>query len=81
MTDKEGNELITQTEAAKLRSMSLAAVNEHVRNGRWRSKVIYGKRLVYRDDVISFEPKTHKTKHVITNKTITKKSSKKNKKK
>lgn len=55
--------LITQSEAAELRSMSLAAVNEHVRSGRWRSIVKYGKRLVYRDDVVGFEPKTHKTKH------------------
>jgi hypothetical protein len=56
-------ELITQSEAAELRGMTLAAVNEHVRNGRWRSETKFGKRLVYRDDVIQFEPKTHKSKH------------------
>lgn len=60
---KHNEELITQSEAAEIRSMTLAAVNEHVRAGRWRSEVRYGKRLVYRADVESFEPKTHKEKH------------------
>jgi hypothetical protein len=61
---KKGDEpLITQSEAAELRGMSLAAVNEHVRSGRWRSTIAYGKRLVYRADVVGFEPKTHKAKH------------------
>ena len=60
---KRNDELITQSEAAAIRGMSLAAVNEHVRAGRWRSEVRYGKRLVYRRDVESFEPKTHKAKH------------------
>jgi hypothetical protein len=64
VTDKNGEELITQTAAAELRGMSLAAVNQHVRSGRWRSQLKYGKRLVYRSDVLSFEPKTHKTKHL-----------------
>jgi hypothetical protein len=63
MTDRDGNELITQTDAAELRGMSLASINEHVRSGRFRSKVKYGKRLVYKADVIAFEPKTHKAKH------------------
>ncbi len=63
MTDNNGEELMTQTDAAKLRGMSLAAVNDHVRSGRWRSIVKYGKRLVYRADVIGFTPKTHKMKH------------------
>ena len=57
------DDLITQSEAARLRGMSLAAVNEHVRSGRWRSEVRYGKRLVNKADVESFEPKTHKAKH------------------
>jgi hypothetical protein len=60
---KDDKELITQSEAADMRSMTLAAVNEHVRSGRWRSAVRYGKRLVYREDVVGFEPKTHKAKH------------------
>jgi hypothetical protein len=63
MVKKVTEELITQTEAAALRRMSLAAVNEHVRNGRWRSELKYGKRLVYREDVVAFDPKTHKAKH------------------
>jgi hypothetical protein len=76
MTDKEGNELITQSEAARLRGMSLAAVNNHVRSGRWRSKQMYGKRLVYKADVIEFEPKTHKSKHAAKKKASKKKGAK-----
>jgi hypothetical protein len=64
MTGAKPDELITQTEAAELRGMSLAAVNQHVRSGRWRSLFKYGKRLVYRADVVGFEPKTHKAKHL-----------------
>lgn len=60
---QRNEELITQSEAAEIRGMSLAAVNEHVRSGRWRSEFRFGKRLVYRVDVESFEPKTHKAKH------------------
>ncbi len=63
MTDKDGHALITQTAAALLRGMSLASINEHVRSGRFRSQVKYGKRLVYKADVTAFEPKTHKKKH------------------
>jgi hypothetical protein len=63
VTDKNGESLITQTEAAELRGMSLAAVNQHVRSGRWRSALKYGKRLVYISDVVGFDPKTHKAKH------------------
>ncbi len=79
MTDKDGNELITQTEAAELRGMSLAAINEHVRSGRFRSEIKYGKRLVYKADVIAFEPKTHKAKHADKAKARTKKAASKKK--
>lgn len=74
MTSKNGDELITQTAAAELRGMSLAAVNQHVRSGRWRSEFKYGKRLVYRADVVDFEPKTHKSKHLATRRKTAKKS-------
>lgn len=70
LVDKTDKELITQTEAAELRGMSLAAVNQHVRSGRWRSELKYGKRLVYRFDVLSFEPQTHKTKHLVSTRNV-----------
>jgi hypothetical protein len=79
MTDKDGNELITQTDAAELRGMSLASINEHVRSGRFRSKVKYGKRLVYKADVVAFEPKTHKAKHTAKAKASAKKAASKKK--
>jgi hypothetical protein len=53
--DGEG-ELITQTEAAKLRGMTVAAINMLVIRGRIRSKVLFGKRLVYKSDVLGYEP-------------------------
>lgn len=65
MTDNDGEDLITQSAAAEMRGMTLAAVNEHVRSGRWRSTVKYGKRLVYKADVLAFSPKTHKRKHLV----------------
>jgi predicted HTH domain antitoxin len=54
------SELITQTEAARLKGMSLAAVNDLVRRGRWRSESVYGKRLVHKKDVDAFEPQPKK---------------------
>jgi hypothetical protein len=64
MMPKKKDELITQTEAASMKGMTLAAVNELVRRGRLRSESVYGKRLVYRADVESFEPKTRKARAV-----------------
>jgi excisionase family DNA binding protein len=51
----ENKEWITQTEAAKLRGVSLPSITELVSRGRLRSKEVYGKRLVNRSDVLSFE--------------------------
>jgi excisionase family DNA binding protein len=51
----EMDDLITQTEAAKLRGISLPSINELVRRGRLRSKEIFGKKLVYRSEVLAFE--------------------------
>jgi excisionase family DNA binding protein len=50
------NELITQTEAAELRGVSLGAINELVRRGKLRSEERFGKKLVYRSDVEDYEP-------------------------
>ena len=49
-------ELITQSEAAELRGVTLAAINDLVKRGRIRSEERYGKVLVYRSDVESFAP-------------------------
>jgi len=49
------DDLITQTEAAKLRGISLPSINELVRRGRLRSKEMFGKTLVYRSEVVGFE--------------------------
>lgn len=49
-------DLMTQAEAAELRGTTVAAINELVRRGRLRSVERFGKRLVYRSDVESFEP-------------------------
>ena len=48
-------ELITQSEAAELRGVTLAAINDLVKRGRIRSEERYGKVLVYHSDVESFE--------------------------
>ncbi len=51
----EMDDLITQSEAAKLRGVSLPSINELVRRGRLRSKEVFGKTLVYRTEVLGFE--------------------------
>lgn len=49
------DELITQSEAAGLRGCTVAAINDLVKRGRIRSEERYGKVLVYRSEVESFE--------------------------
>jgi hypothetical protein len=49
------NDLITQVEAARLRGVSLASINELIRRGRLRSKEVFGKKLVYRTEVLTFK--------------------------
>ena len=49
--------LITQAEAAKLRGVSISAINYLVKNNRIRSVEKYGRVLVYDDEVINYEPK------------------------
>jgi hypothetical protein len=56
MVGSNGEKLITQTEAAKKLKKSLASVSNLVRRKRLRSEEVYGKRLVYLSDVISFKP-------------------------
>jgi hypothetical protein len=54
------DDLITQTEAADLRGVDLGAVNQWVRRGRVRSFEKYGRRLVSRSEVLSYDPGAHK---------------------
>ncbi len=51
-----GDKLITQAEAAEIRGVSVAAINDLVRRGRIRSEEKYGKVLVYRSEVEGFQP-------------------------
>jgi hypothetical protein len=54
----ESQEWITQTHAAKLKKMTLKAINALVLRGRVASKEVYGKTLVSRADVLAYEPMT-----------------------
>ncbi len=49
-------DLISQAEAAELRGVSRASINELVTRGRLRSVVVGGKPYLYRAEVLSFEP-------------------------
>jgi excisionase family DNA binding protein len=48
-------DLISQTEAAELRGVTRASINELVTRGRLRSVTIGGKVLLYRREVEAFE--------------------------
>jgi hypothetical protein len=50
------SDLITQAEAARLSGRTIPAINELVRRGRIASFEMYGKRLVSKAAVLSFEP-------------------------
>ena len=49
------NDLITQAEAAKLRGVALSSIDSLVSRGRLRYVEMFGKRLVYRSEVLAFE--------------------------
>jgi hypothetical protein len=49
-------DLITMPEAATLRGVTSAAISELVRRGRLRVVEMFGRRLVSRSEVESFEP-------------------------
>lgn len=53
-------DLITQTEAADLRGVDLGVVNQWVRRERVRSFDMYGRRLVSRSEVMSYDPGANK---------------------
>jgi hypothetical protein len=50
--------LITQAEAAKLRGVTVSAINYLVTKGRIRSLEKYGRVLVYSDEVLNYKPET-----------------------
>jgi hypothetical protein len=55
--ESDESELITLTEAAKLRGYKdVSAISQLVRRGRLRSAERFGKTLVYRSEVLAFEP-------------------------
>jgi hypothetical protein len=58
MVKKDSEEdLITLTKAAELRGYKdVSAISHLVKRGRLRSVERYGKTLVYRSDVLAFEP-------------------------
>lgn len=50
------DKMVTQAEAAEIRSVSVQAINYLVRNGRLRSVKILGRVLLFRDEVEEFKP-------------------------
>jgi hypothetical protein len=48
-------DLITQTEAARLRGVTRAAIGDLISRGRLRSAGMFGRTLVYRSEVMGFE--------------------------
>jgi hypothetical protein len=60
MPKKTPDDLITQSEAAKLRKVSVSAINELIKRGRITPHEVVGKIVVSRSEVLAFEPKTHK---------------------
>jgi hypothetical protein len=53
---KTTNDLITLSEAAAMRGTSISAISHLVRRGRLRSVERYGKTLVYKSEIATFEP-------------------------
>lgn len=49
------NDLMTQAEAAEIRGVSRAAITDLVKRGRLRVVEMFGKKLVYRSEVVSFQ--------------------------
>jgi excisionase family DNA binding protein len=49
------SDLISQTEAARLRGVTRAAIQDLVRRGRIRSVNVGGRTLVYRSEIVNYE--------------------------
>ena len=52
------DDLISQAEAAELRGVTRASINELVKRGRLRSVEIAGRLFLYRSEVENFEPQS-----------------------
>ena len=50
------SDLITQAEAARLRGVSRASINELVKKGRFKTFSIAGQQLLSRQQVLNFVP-------------------------
>ena len=57
MKEGDEHELITLSEAARLRNVHYDAIFKLVKRGRLRVKNIYGRLLVYRSEVLAYVPK------------------------
>lgn len=51
---------VTQAAAAAEKGVELSVLNAWVRRGRVRSKLIFGRRVVYLPDVMSYDPEANK---------------------
>lgn len=54
------DDYVTQSDAAARRGVDLSVLNAWVRRGRVRSKEVFGRRVVYLPDVMSYEPEANK---------------------
>jgi excisionase family DNA binding protein len=53
--EEEESEMITTEQAGRLRGVSGKAIRELIRRGRLRAKMMYGRLLVYRSEVLTFK--------------------------
>ncbi len=70
-------DLITQVDAARLRGVTRAAISYLVSTGRLRSKEMFGRKLVYRSEVLGFQPETPGPKAARAKKSIKRKGTEK----
>jgi predicted DNA-binding protein YlxM (UPF0122 family) len=54
-TQLDVNDLMSQAEAAEFRGVSRAAITDLVKRGRLRVVEMFGKKLVYRSEIESFQ--------------------------
>lgn len=69
-------DLISQADAAKLRGVSRASINELVTRGRLNTIEIGGKPYLYRKEVLAFEPDKGGRKPAVKTEGVTKRTRK-----
>ena len=57
MTEAFLQKWITQKEASELSGKTISAIHQLTRLGRLRTKKMYGKSLVSRNDILNYQPK------------------------